>query len=107
MGAQPSEVQQRLSFIDRTIGHAAQACHSDMSIPEELKDFVHQLGLQANQAIQAVSSHDATTLRQTIDRLAQLSFHAQSVLGNDVNYDVKSAVILAHLELSALRQQLV
>lgn len=106
MNAQPSEVEQRLSFIDRTIHHAAQACHSDMSIPNELKDFVYQLGLQANQAIRALSAHDAATLRRTIDRLAQLSFHAQNALHNDVNYDVKSAVILAHLELSALRHQL-
>jgi hypothetical protein len=106
MNAQPSEVRQRLNFIDRTICHAAQACHSDVSIPKELKDFVHQLGLQANQAIQAVSSHDAAMLRRTVDTLAKLSFHAQNAIGNDINYDVKSAVILAHMELSALKHQL-
>lgn len=108
MNVQYSEVQQRLNFIDRTICHAAQACHQDTSVPEKLKDFVHQLGLQASQARLALTSDDATGIRQSVDDLAQLSNHAQSAIkpDDDVNYDVKSAVILAHLELSALRSQL-
>lgn len=108
MNVQHSEVQQRINFIDRTICHAAQACHQDTNVPEKLKDFVHQLGLQASQTRLALSSDDVTIIRQRVDDLAQLSYHAQSTIKpeDDVNYDVKSAVILAHLELSALRYQL-
>jgi hypothetical protein len=106
MSASPSEFQQRLNFIDRTICHAAQACHSDTNVPGELKEFVHQLGLHASHAMQALQCHDETAVRQLVDALTRLSFHAQKAIRHDVNYDVKSAVILAHLELSALMHQL-
>jgi ABC-type Mn2+/Zn2+ transport system ATPase subunit len=106
MSAQSNEVQQRLNFIDRTICHAAQACHLDTNVPAELKDFVHQLGLQANQAMQALNSQDETTVRQSVDALTRLSHQAKSAIGQDVNYDVKCAVILTHIELSALRYRL-
>lgn len=107
MSEQPNEVQQRLNFIDRTICHAAQACNLDTSIPAELKDFVHQLGLQANQAIQALSSQDEKTVRNSVDALARISNEAKSAIGQDVNYDLKCAVILTHIELSALKYRLI
>jgi ABC-type Mn2+/Zn2+ transport system ATPase subunit len=103
---QADEVQQRLNFIDRTICHAAQACHLDTSIPAELKDYVHQLGLQSNQAMQALNSRDETTVRQFVDALTRLSNQAKSAIDQDVNYDLKCAVILTHIELSALRYRL-
>jgi ABC-type Mn2+/Zn2+ transport system ATPase subunit len=106
MSAQSNEVQQRLNFIDRTICHAAQACHLDTSIPAELKDFVRQLGLQANQAMQALNSRDETTVRKSVDALARLSHQAKSAIGKDVNYDLKCAVILTHIELSALKYRI-
>lgn len=107
MSTHPNEVQQRLNFIDRTICHAAQACHLDTSIPAELKDYVHQLGLQANQAMQALSSKDEKTVRKSVDALARLSHQAKSAIGQDVNYDLKCAVILTHIELSALKYRLI
>jgi hypothetical protein len=106
MSVQPNEVHQRLNFIDRTICHAAQACHSDTSVPAELKDFVRQLGLQATQAMRALSLQDETTVRQYVNALARLSQQAKSAIGHDVNYDVKCAVILTDIELSALRSRL-
>lgn len=108
MNVQHNEVQQRLNFIDRTICHAAQACHQDTNVPETLKNFVQQLNLQASQAKLALTSEDVTIIRQSVDDMTRLSYHAQSTIKpeDDVNYDVRSAVILAHLELSALQYQL-
>jgi hypothetical protein len=107
MREQRNEVEQRLSFIDRTICHAAQACNLDTSIPPELKHYVHQLGQKANQAIQALSCQDETAVRKTVDALAHISNEAKSAIGHDVNYDLKCAVILTHIELSALKYRLI
>jgi hypothetical protein len=106
MIAQSDDVQQRLSFIGRTISHAAQACRSDTTVSPELKDYIRQLGLQANEVIHAVNRRDASTARLNLSTLARLSYNAQRATGCNVNYDVKSAVILTHIEVNALMHQL-
>jgi hypothetical protein len=108
MRVQHEEIQQRLGFIDRTIVHAMRACHLDDSVPDNLKDCVQQLGQHASQAQRALDSHDVPGVRQTVDALARISDHAQHHLhpADGMNYELKSAVILTHIELSALRYQL-
>lgn len=108
MTVQNEEIRQRLHFIDRTIFHAMRACHSDTSISGELKDYVQQLGWQSSQAQRALLSRDENSIRKSVADLAHISQCAQSTIrpADSMNYDVKSAVILAHLELSALRHQL-
>jgi len=101
------DLRQRLHFIDRTIFHAVCACHADATIPEELQDCVQQLGWRSGLARRALLLDDASAVRDSIDDLARLSQRAQNAIGNDsMNYAVKSAVILTHIELSALRHQL-
>lgn len=102
------EIRQRLRFIDRTIFHAMRACHSDASVPMELKNYVHQLGRQSSYTQKTLLSSDERSIRDSVDDLARLSYRAQSAIRptDRMNYDVKSAVILAHIELSALRHQL-
>src|SRR3954447_20093895 len=108
MKVQHEEIQQRLGFIDRTVVHAMRACHLDDSIPEKLKECVKQLGLRSTQAQRALESHDEHGVRQTVDALTRLSHRAQNHIhpADGMNYELKSAVILTHIELSALRYQL-
>jgi hypothetical protein len=102
------EIRERLHFIDRTIFHAMHACHLDASVPRVLKEYVQQLGRKSGNAQKALLSRDERGVRDSVDDLARLSYHAQNAIGpaDHMNYDVKSAVILAHIELSALRHQL-
>lgn len=108
MKVHTEDLQQRLGFIDRTIFHAMRACGTDASVPEELKNFVQQLGLCACQAQQALQSHDEHGVRQSIDDLTRISYEAQHRIhpADGMNYELKSAVILTHIELSALQHQL-
>lgn len=108
MNVQREEIQQRLGFIDRTIDHALRACCMDSKVPDELKDYVQQLGQRSSQARRALQSDDEGSIRETVDDLARISFKAQNTIhpADDMTYDVKSAVILTHIELSALRYQL-
>lgn len=108
MKVQKEEIQQRLSFIDRTIDHAVRAAHSDNGVPTELKHYVDELGERATQAQQALQSRDAGRIRASVEDLARTSDHAQRNLrpSDGTNYQLKSAVILTHIEVSALRYQL-
>lgn len=108
MNVHSEEMQQRLGFIDRTIDHAMRACHSDTSVPKELKDFVLELGQRSSQAQRALQDRDERTVRESVDDLARISDKAQNTIHptDSMNYAVHSAVILAHIELSALRLQL-
>lgn len=106
---QTDEVRQRLKFIDRTIRHAANACNRDSSVPPDLKYYVQQLSVRSRQAKQALHSENSHRIRRSVDGLAQLTEHAQAAIhpADEVNYEVKSAVILTHIEVSALKHQLV
>lgn len=108
MNVQTEEIQQRLGFIDRTIFHAMRACHLDGNVPEALRDYVQQLGQHSSQAQRALQSHDERGIRESVDDLARISDQAQNTIHptDDMNYELKSAVILTHIELSALRYQL-
>ena len=108
MKAQREEIRQRLVFIDRTIVHAVRACYSDDSVPVELKDCVKRMRQRSTQAQQALRSFDERGVRETVDDLARISDEAQTRLhpSDGMNYELKSAVILTHIELSALQYQL-
>lgn len=108
MKVQSDEIHQRLGFIDRTIFHAVRACHSDSSVPEEMKDWVKQLRQRSRQAQQALRLCDELGVRQSLDDLARITDEAQHRIhpADGMNYELKSAVILTHIELSALRYQL-
>ena len=102
------EIQQRLSFIGRTIDHAARACYSDSNAPTELKHCVDELGQRSSQAQRALQSRDAGRIRESVEDLARVSQYAQSTIHpfDEIKYELKSAVILTHIEVSALRHQL-
>jgi len=108
MKVHSEEMQQRLGFIDRTIYHAVRACRSDANVPQELQNYVLELGQRSSQAQRALQEHDEHSLRQSVDDLARISDCAQNTIrpADPTNYEVKSAVILTHIELSALRHQL-
>ena len=108
MNAQREEIQQRLGFIDRTIDHAIRACDTGGNIPDEIRDYVQQLGQRSSQAQRALESEDELSVRETVDDLARISYQAQQRIhpSDGMNYELKSAVILTHIELSALRHQL-
>lgn len=108
MKAQSDDIHQRLGFIDQTIFHALRACWSDTDTPDELKEFIQLLGQRSWQARQALQEHDLRGVRQNIADLVRISHEAQGHIhaADGTNYELKSAVILTHIEVSALQHQL-
>jgi len=108
MKVHSKEIRKRLHFIDQTIVHAVRACDSDTNIPDDLRDYVSELGERSNEAQEAMRSRDERRVRDSVDDLARISDEAQTRIhpADGVTYEVKSAVILTHIEVSALRYQL-
>lgn len=108
MNMQSNDIQQRLGFIDQTILHAVRACLTDDRVPEELREYVQMLGQRSDEIQRALRSCDVHGVRQSVDDLTRICHEAQDRIHptDDMNYELKSAVILTHIELSALRYQL-
>ncbi|RJF97610.1 hypothetical protein [Noviherbaspirillum saxi] len=108
MKVHQQEILNRLAFIDRTIIHAAKACHHDENVPMELRNCVFRLRQRSRQAQQALRARDESRVRQSIDDLTRISDEAQHRLhpSDGMTYALKSAVILTHIELSALQYRL-
>jgi len=102
------EIRERLHFIDRTIFNAVRACEADRTVPDDLRTYISELGEHSSHAQHALRWRDEGRVRQSVADLARISDEAQTRIHptDGVNYDLKSAVILTHIEVSALRLQL-
>ena len=105
---QVNEIQQRFRRIERTIQQANQACRSDTSAPQELRDCVQQLNRQSQQVKQVLQSEDTHRIRQCVDDLELLGDRAQRACerADDLNDTIRTAVDQVHNELSTLKHQL-
>lgn len=104
---QLNEVKQRFSRVEQSIDKAVQACRSDSSVPQDLKDSIMALDNQSDQASQVIQSQDEGKIRQCIDDLEQLSDRAKQACqqAGSVSEQTKNAVMQAHQELSQLKHQ--
>lgn len=99
-----NEIRQRINFIHRTLHQAVRACLSDNNVPSDLKNVVLQLDQESSHTKQALQLEEEGRIRQSMNALARLSEHAQNLIAHlgNISYEVKSALILAHIELAAL-----
>ncbi|MGZ5885251.1 MAG: hypothetical protein ACXWJE_12895 [Burkholderiaceae bacterium] len=105
---QANEIQQRFRNIQQSIQQASQACQSSANVPSDLKDSIQQLDSQSNKAQQVLQSQDQQQIIQCIDNLEQLGDRARDACQQSQNVDgqLKQAVMQAHDELSDLKRQL-
>lgn len=105
---QANEIQQRFNHIEQTIQQASQACQSSSNVPSDLKDCIQQLDSQSSSARQILQSQDENQIRQCVDSLEQLGDRARDACQQSQNIDgqLKQAVMQAHDELSDLKRQL-
>ncbi|MGZ3157963.1 MAG: hypothetical protein ACXU7H_02665 [Burkholderiaceae bacterium] len=105
---QANEIQQRFRNIQQSIQQASQACQSSSNVPSDLKDSIQQLDSQSNKAQQVLQSQDQQQIIQCIDNLEQLGDRARDACQQSQNVDgqLKQAVMQAHDELSDLKRQL-
>lgn len=103
-----NEVQQRFSRIESAIHQAAETCRTVDSVPMDVKDSVQRMDQRMEHARTLLRSQDEGGIRQCIDDLEQLGDQAKNACekAGQVQDELKSAVMTAHQELSALKHQL-
>ena|SRR5258706_11883623 len=104
-----NHLRQQLSQVDQVINRAAQAIKDDKAAPQDLKDYVQQLGTQSKQAQQKLKqATDDTAMIQYIDDLEKTSDRAKQACENarSLGAPAKMAVQQAYQQLSSLKQQL-
>jgi hypothetical protein len=106
---QAKQVRDQLASIEQAIKRAAQACQSDPSAPEELKESVRELNDQSRQAhefLQAEEDEDA--IRQCIDDLEESGDRAKQACesAGKVSPPLRDAVLTAHQQIAKLKHQL-
>jgi hypothetical protein len=105
---QASEIQQKFSHIQQTIGQAAQACKTEEGTSVQLKECIDKLSREAKQAGEVIRSNDPTRIRQCVDQLESISSEAKRVSrsGAKTPATLETVVTQVQSELSQLKQQL-
>ena len=105
---QMNEIQQRFTNARRAIDQAAQACKTQRSLPQDLRDSLQQLDQRSSEAQQVMQSQDEDQIRQCVDELEQISDRAERAVqeAGSIDSEVRNAVDQAHRELSNLKHQL-
>ena len=107
---QAEEVRQRFTQIEQTIHQASQACErAGTNVPAELKNSIQQLDQQSTQARQQLqNAKDDQQIIDCVDQLEELGDKAKTACeqGENVDQQLKKAVLQAHQELSQLKHQL-
>ncbi|HSD39694.1 MAG TPA: hypothetical protein VLC92_19470 [Rhodocyclaceae bacterium] len=105
---QMSEIKKRVVNVEHTIHRAAEVCEQERSVPQQLKEVIDELNEKSNQGKQIIqSSHDESRVRQYIEDLESLGDNAKRACeSGKVSPALRTAVLLAHNELSNLKHQL-
>jgi uncharacterized coiled-coil DUF342 family protein len=105
---QASEIQQRMSHIQQTIGQAEKACASSADTPPELKACIQKLAKESKQADQVLKSNDEARIIECVDRLEDMGDDAKRISRTEahISPQVESAVTKVHAELSELKHKL-
>jgi len=106
---QANEVRQRFTQIEQTIHQATEACQRAGSVSADLKNSIQQLDERSGKAREELQqTQDEDSIRQCVDELEQLGDRAKNACerADNVDQNVKNAVLQAHQELSELKHQL-
>jgi SMC interacting uncharacterized protein involved in chromosome segregation len=109
MALEIRQVRQQLTQVGLVIHRATQALRNDKGAPQELIDHVERLDQQSQDAQETVKDvQDETALFRFVYDMEQTSDRAQQACENasDLSAQAKSAVQLAHRQVSNLKYQL-
>lgn len=105
---QPTEIQQKMSHIQQTIGQAEQVCQASADASPELKQCIHNMAERARQVDDVIKSNDQSRIVECVDSLEDMGDDAKrmSRSGANVPPQLETAVTRVHAEISDLKHQL-
>ena len=104
---QQSEIQQRFTHIQQTIGEAQQACQQG-GAPNEIRDCIEKLSRETQQAQNVMQSNDQQRIVECVDRLEDMGDEAKRISRTlpSMPAHLEACVTRVHAELSDLKHKL-
>jgi hypothetical protein len=109
MQSRMNELKQKFPRIEQCVRQAEQACHSDSSVPQDLKQCISELDRQCVEAKQMLQQgRDESGVVSRVDTMEQLGDRAKQACENSTNLQpqTRSAIVQVHDEISRLKHQL-
>ena len=105
---QQSEIEQRFSHLQQTIGEAEQACRSSQDTPNEVRDCIEKLARESRQAQDVMKSNDQQRITECVDSLEAMGDEVKRVSRTmpQMPANVEAAVSRVHAELSDFKHKL-
>jgi ElaB/YqjD/DUF883 family membrane-anchored ribosome-binding protein len=105
---QQSEIEQRFSHLQQTLGEAEQVCRSSQDTPNEVRDCIEKLVRESRQAQGVIQSHDQQRITQCVDSLEAIGDEVKRVSRSSAQMPahLESVVTKVHSELSDFKHKL-
>jgi methyl-accepting chemotaxis protein len=105
---QQSEIQQRFSHIQQTIGEAEQACRASTDTPNEVRDCIEKLARESRQAQDVMQSNDQQRIVECVDNLEAMGDEVKRVSRSSAQMPahVEAMVTRVHSELSEFKHKM-
>jgi septal ring factor EnvC (AmiA/AmiB activator) len=105
---QASEIQQRFSHLQQTIGEAEQACRQSQDTPNELRDCIEKLSREYKQAQPVMQSNDTNRITECVDNLEAMGDEVKRVSRSlpQMPAHLEACVTRVHAELSDFKHKL-
>ena len=102
------EIRSRLSSLQLSVGHAAQALSAERNLPGELRDYITKLDRQSERITEILALREPQRIVKLIDDMEVLGARARRVCGSGLplSGQMKTAVTSMHNELVDLKQRL-
>lgn len=105
---QASEIKQRFSHLQQTIGEAEQACKQSQDAPTEVRNCIEKLSREYKQAQDVMQSNDQNRIVQCVDSLEAMGDEVKRVSRSSPQMPahLEAACTKVHAELSDFKHKL-
>ena len=103
-----SEIQQRISHIQQTIGQAEQACMASQDTPPALKACIQKMARDVQEVNEVIKTSDEARIIECVDNLEDMGDDAKRLSRSEarISPQLETAVLKVHAELSELKHKL-
>jgi predicted translin family RNA/ssDNA-binding protein len=105
---QSSEIQQRFSHLQQTIGEAEKVARSSHDTPTDVRDCIEKLARESRQAEQVIQSNDTGRITEAVDNLEAMGDEVKRVTRSapKMPAHLEAVVTRVHAELSEFKHKL-
>lgn len=105
---QQSEIQQRFSHLQQTLGEAEQAMKQSQDTPNEVRDCIDKLVRESREAEKVIQSSDQQRITECVDNMEAMGDEVKRVSRSlpQMPAHLEAVVTRVHAELSDFKHKL-